>query len=55
MTLNSQQLHAGQEKLMLLSMLDKGIDDMEAGREFPLSEAFEKIHELRKYRTNARL
>ncbi len=30
----------------LLMMLDRGIDDMEAGRELPLTEAFVKITEL---------
>ena len=29
-----------------LKMLDRGIDDMEAGRELPLTEAFVKITEL---------
>ena len=27
--------------------MDRGIDDMEAGRELPLDEAFQKIRELR--------
>ena len=31
----------------LVKMLDRGIDDMEAGRELPLTEAFVKITELR--------
>lgn len=30
----------------LLTMLDRGIDDMEAGHELPLDEAFDKIAEL---------
>lgn len=38
----------------LLQMLDRGIDDMEAGRELPLDEAFPKITELRDIRRNAR-
>ncbi len=38
----------------LLQMLDRGIDDMEAGRELPLDEAFQKITELRDIRRNAR-
>jgi len=38
----------------LLQMLDRGIDDMEAGRELPLDEAFQKITELRDTRRNAR-
>ncbi|MCM1214795.1 MAG: hypothetical protein NC305_01190 [Lachnospiraceae bacterium] len=37
----------------LLKMLDRGIDDMEAGRELPLTEAFVKITELRDRRRNA--
>ncbi len=31
----------------LTGMLDRGIDDMEEGRELPLDEAFQKITELR--------
>lgn len=38
----------------LLKMLDRGIDDMEAGRELPLKEAFEKVSELREIRRRAR-
>ena len=34
-------------------MLDRGIDDMEVGRELPLTEAFVKITELRNRRRNA--
>lgn len=37
----------------LLKMLDRGIDDMEAGRELSLTEAFVKITELRNRRRNA--
>lgn len=39
----------------LLRMLDRGIDDMEAGRELPLKDAFTKISELRDTRRDARL
>ena len=39
---------------MLYRALDRGIDDMEAGRELPLEEAFDKITELRNVRRNAR-
>ena len=39
----------------LLHMLDKGIDDMEAGRELSLEDAFTKISELRDTRKNAKL
>ena len=38
----------------LLRLLDRGIDDMEAGRVLPLEEAFEKIAELRNKRRDAR-
>ena len=38
----------------LLKMLDRGIDDMETGRELPLTEAFAKIKELRNRRRNKR-
>ncbi len=37
----------------MLKMLDRGIDDMEAKRELPLTEAFVKITELRNRRRNA--
>lgn len=38
----------------LLQILDRGIDDTEAGRELPLDEAFQKITDLRDIRRNAR-
>ncbi len=38
----------------LLQILDRGIDDMEAGRKLPLDEAFQKITDLRNIRRNAR-
>lgn len=38
----------------LFHLLDRGIDDMESGRELPLEEAFQKITELRKTRRNGR-
>ena len=44
-----------QENNHLLRMLDRGIDDMEAGRELPLEDAFRKITELRDARRNARI
>lgn len=37
----------------LFRMLNSGIDDMEAGRELILDEAFKKITELRNLRRNA--
>lgn len=42
-----------QKKMNFFSMLDTGIDDMEAGRELPLEEAFQKIGELRNTRRRA--
>ncbi len=44
-----------QENSHLLHMLDRGIDDMEAGRELPVEDAFRKITELRDARRNARI
>ncbi len=43
------------EEKNLLRELDRGIDDMEAGRELPLEAAFQKISELRMKRKNARV
>ena len=33
----------------LQNALDRGIDDMEAGRELPLDEAMEKIYRVKEY------
>ena len=52
--LNINQADTQQDHEALLRMLDRGIDDMEAGREMPIEEAFEKITELRDMRRNAR-
>lgn len=52
--LNINQTDTQQDHEVLLRMLDRGIDDMEAGREMPIEEAFEKITELRNMRRNAR-
>ena len=38
------------EELGLFHKLDKGIADMEAGRELPLEDAFQKVTELREQR-----
>lgn len=43
------------DKNNALRMLDRGIDDMESGRELPLEEAFREIEELRTIRRNARV
>ena len=45
--LNTNQADTQQDGEALLRMLGRGIDDMEAGREAPVGEAFEKITELR--------
>ena len=45
--LNINQVDIQQDNEELLRMLDRGIDDMETGREIPVEEAFEKITELR--------
>lgn len=54
LALDSNQIHVKQDNKELFRMLDRGIDDMESGRELPLEEAFEKITELRNVRRNAR-
>lgn len=43
----SRQAERLHENESYLRMLDTGIDDMEAGRELPLDDAFKKITELR--------
>lgn len=53
-TINNSQIRTKQEEESLLRLLDRGIDDMEAGRELPLEEAFRKISEIRDNRRNAR-
>lgn len=52
--LPKKQIDAEYDKETLLRMLDRGIDDMEEGRELPLDEAFKKITELRTVRRDAR-
>lgn len=42
------------EERMLLQQLNRGIEDMENGRELPIDEAFKKITELRNARKKAR-
>ena len=39
----------------VIKMLDKGIDDMETGRELPLNEAFQQVKEMRSIRRDARV
>lgn len=52
--LPEKQIDAEYDKETLLRMLDRGIDDMEEGRELSLEEAFKKITELRNARRDAR-
>ena len=47
MALDNKGKETLQENEYLIRMLDRGIDDMETGRELPLDEAFQKIKELR--------
>lgn len=54
LVLNNDQMNLKQDDEILFKMFDKGIDDMETGRELPLDEAFEKITELRNMRRDAR-
>lgn len=54
-TISNNKTHIDLEQdKNLQNALDRGIDDMEAGRELPLDEAMEKITELRNIRRNAR-
>lgn len=43
------------EQNKLTQILDKGIDDMESGREIPLDDAFELVAELIEKRKLARV
>ena len=52
--LNGRNICNTQENEVFFKMLDAGIKVMEAGRELPLEEAFEKISELRNMRRNAK-
>ena len=52
--MDKEKLYKSEEN-NFLRMLDRGIDDMEAGRELPLEEAFQKINELRSIRRDARV
>lgn len=52
--LSNRKNNTSQQDDYLMRMLDRGIDDMEAGKELPLDEAFQKIRELRDNRRSAR-
>ena len=54
LSLNHKQTNIPSDNKNLHEMLDRGIADMEEGRELPLEEAFQKITELRNIRRNAR-
>lgn len=51
-TVNKSKKSQGSQSL--LAALDRGIDDMEAGRELPRTEALRKVSELRDIRRRAR-
>lgn len=52
-TLQDEKVRDTIKHKRLLKMLDRGIDDMETGKELPLTEAVDKITELRNRRRNA--
>ena len=52
--LTNRKKDTSQRDEYLTRMLDRGIDDMEAGKGLPLDEAFQKIRELRDNRRSAR-
>ena len=53
--LSINQINTQQDNETLFRMLHRGVDDIEAGREMPIEEAFEKITELRNIGRNARV
>lgn len=54
-TLKNKSIHGANTAEDVFQALDRGIDDMENGRELPLEEAFEQIQALRDKRRNARV
>lgn len=52
--MEENKIEITQEEQTLTQILDRGIDDMEAGRELPLDEAFNLIAELVERRQRAR-
>lgn len=52
--LSINQINTQQDNEALLRVLHRGIEDIEAGKEMLIEEAFEKITELRNMRRNAR-
>ena len=50
---NSYRAGVSNEVSDFLQQLGRGIDDMEAGRELPLEDAFQRIAELRNERRYA--
>ena len=54
LALNHKHTNVPSDNENFHEMLDRGIADMEEGRELPLEEAFQKITELRNIRRNAR-
>lgn len=54
-TLKNEPIHGTGTLEDVFQALDRGIDDMENGRELPLEEAFEQIQALRDKRRNERI
>ena len=52
--MEEEKMEITQEEQKLTQILDRGIDDMESGRELPLDEAFDLIAELVERRQRAR-
>ncbi len=52
-TLKNEPIHGTGMAEDVFQALDRGMDDMENGRELPLEEAFEQIQALRDERRNA--
>ena len=45
--ISDNEIPVKQEEEHLFRLLDRGIDDMEAGRELSIDEAFQRVDELR--------
>lgn len=52
--ISDNEIPVKQEEENLFRLLDRGIDDMEAGRELSIDEAFQRVDELRERHRRAR-
>ena len=52
--ISDNEIPVKQEEESLFRLLDRGIDDMEAGRELSIDEAFQRVDELRERHRRAR-